>query len=86
MSHHEDSVTAIRPTAIYSNDQLTKMLGVSAAFLRDARFNGQLRSVYIGHRIAYLGKWVLAWLQAESVMEDVYKEDEGDETEEGKDE
>jgi hypothetical protein len=86
MPHHEDSVTAIRSTAVYRNDQLTKMLGVSAAFLRDARFNGQLRSVYIGHKICYLGKWVLAWLQAESVMEDVYMDEKCRAVEDGKDE
>jgi hypothetical protein len=67
---------AIRPTAIYTTDELTDMLQVSAAYLRDARVGGQLRSVYVGHRICYLGKWVLAWLEAESVLEDDADDDQ----------
>jgi hypothetical protein len=70
MPYYGEPLTAIRPAAIYTTDQLTEMLGVSAAYLRNARFSGQLSSVYVGHRICYLGKWVLAWLQAESTMED----------------
>src|SRR5262249_45123969 len=61
---------AIRPTAVYTTDDLTDMLQVSAAYLRDARLSGQLRSVYIGHKICYLGKWVLSWLEVESTIED----------------
>lgn len=57
----------IQPTAIYSNDQLCKLLDVSPDGLAEARRSGALRATRKGRRLLYLGEWVLSWLRAEEV-------------------
>jgi hypothetical protein len=60
------SVVLIEPEGIYDDASLGVTLEVSASALRRARENGRLRHSRQGQRILYLGKWVLAWLEADA--------------------
>ena len=58
--------TAINPLAIYTGDQLSAMLDVSEETLAAARCAGALRATKKGRRVLFLGRWVLAWLEADA--------------------
>jgi hypothetical protein len=58
--------TAIQPTGVYTNDDLSVLLDVSPETLAKARHSRALRWVRKGRRVIYLGEWVLDWLRAES--------------------
>jgi hypothetical protein len=60
--------TSINPQAIYDAGSLNLSLGLSRAAIDRARREGTLRHTKQGHRILYLGQWVLDWLTAESEL------------------
>ena len=57
----------IEELAVYDNIGLEHALGVSGANLKRARTAGTLRHTIQGKRILYLGRWILDWLEAESL-------------------
>lgn len=57
----------ILPNALYDAQTLRLTLGVSVAAINRARRDGTLRHCRQGTRILYLGRWVLDWLDAQSV-------------------
>lgn len=59
----------IDPDGIYDDGLLCGALGVSAQTLARARHDGQLRFSRKGKRILYLGRWVLDWLQVDTVRQ-----------------
>jgi hypothetical protein len=61
----------IDPDSIYDDDSLYAALGVSAQTLLRARRDGQLRYTRKGHRILYLGRWVMDWLEADATPQEV---------------
>jgi hypothetical protein len=65
------SPAPIIPEAVYSEDALTQVLGLSEAALRRARRKGALRYSRPGKRPLYLGQWVIDWLKAASKPEGV---------------
>jgi hypothetical protein len=58
--------------AIYDDDTLSGLLGVSGAVLRRARRSGALQHVRHGTRILYVGEWVMDWLRAGARREVVH--------------
>jgi hypothetical protein len=54
----------IEPTAVFDDGSLYQVFGLSATTLAAARRAGKLRYVRQGHRVLYLGAWVLDWLNA----------------------
>jgi hypothetical protein len=56
----------IDPDAIYDDNLLFAVLGVSSNALARARRDGKLRFTRQGRRILHLGQWVLDWLTADS--------------------
>jgi hypothetical protein len=61
----------IKPLGVYSTDELSAMLDVGWDKLGKARHSGALRSTKKGRRVLYLGEWVLDWLRAEDLAEEV---------------
>ena len=59
------SVVRIDPTGIYDDGALRHELGLAHAAVNRARRTGRLRFTRQGHRVLYLGQWVLDWLQAD---------------------
>lgn len=58
-------VFRIEPDGVYDDATLGLWLGLSAETLAKARRNGALRYSRQGHRILYLGRWLLAWLDGD---------------------
>jgi hypothetical protein len=56
---------ALNPDAIYDDGALYVSFGLSAAALARARREGKLRYSRQGKRILYLGRWLIAWLEAD---------------------
>jgi hypothetical protein len=56
----------IDAAAVYDDSSLELALGVSDAALAKARKAGKLRFTRQGHRILYIGRWVLEWLEEEA--------------------
>ncbi len=56
--------------AVYDDDILFALLGVSARTLSKARQAKQLRFTRKGQRVLYLGQWVIEWLTADSSPSD----------------
>ena len=61
----------IDPEAVFDDGALYQALGLSAATLATARREGTLRYARKGRRVLYRGRWVSAWLDGESVGEEV---------------
>jgi hypothetical protein len=57
----------IEPNHLFDDSALYQTFGLSQTALAAARRNGSLRFVRHGHRILYLGSWVLSWLEASAV-------------------
>ncbi len=55
---------SIAPEALYDDGSLRQSLGLTDATLANARRAGTLRYTRQGKRTLYLGKWILAWLEA----------------------
>ena len=53
----------IDANAIYDDDLLFSLLGVSSRTLLKARKAKQLRYTRKGQRVLYLGEWILDWLR-----------------------
>jgi hypothetical protein len=56
------------PDAIYDDDHLFVVLGVTARTLSKARQSQQLRFSRKGQRILYLGRWIFDWLERDSAL------------------
>jgi hypothetical protein len=54
----------IDPNAVYSDQSVTLLLGVTTASLREAERTGQLRHRRVGRRVLYTGAAILDWLNA----------------------
>jgi hypothetical protein len=54
----------ILPEALYDDGSLYQVLGLTETALANARRAGTLRYTRQGKRTLYLGKWILAWLEA----------------------
>ncbi len=61
------SYVRVEPEAIYDDGSLYLDLGLSPGTLAKARRAGGLRFVRCGHRILYLGRWVIDWLSTNSL-------------------
>ena len=57
----------IDPEAFYDDRTLRRGLGITSPTLSTARRSGALRFTRKGNRVLYLGAWVLACLEAESL-------------------
>jgi hypothetical protein len=55
------------PAALYDDGSLRQALGLTDAALANARRARTLRYTWQGKRTLYLGKWILAWLEAGAV-------------------
>jgi hypothetical protein len=55
---------AIDPGSVYNDGDLILGLGLTHATLARARRTGALRFARPGQRPLYLGRWVIAWLEA----------------------
>lgn len=49
--------------AVYLEDALAEVLGISPATLASVRRSGCIRHARVGRRILYRGVWVLDWLE-----------------------
>jgi hypothetical protein len=58
----------IAPDAVYDDDILFALLGVTSRTLIRARQAKQLRYTHKGQRVLYLGRWVLDWLAADDTV------------------
>jgi hypothetical protein len=58
------SPTLIDPDAVYDDGALHLALGIPSTTLIRARRDGNLRFTRKGHRVFYLGRWVLDWLDS----------------------
>jgi hypothetical protein len=58
----------IEPEALYDDGALHVALGLTPAALASARRAGTLRFTRQGKRTLYLGRWILAWLEAAAVV------------------
>jgi hypothetical protein len=56
----------IAPQAIYDDGAVSLALGIPPTTLNRARRDGTLRYTRKGKRVLYLGKWLLAWLEADA--------------------
>jgi hypothetical protein len=54
----------INPDALYDDSALVLALDVPSSSLARARRSGMLQYRRLGHRILYLGKWLLDWLNS----------------------
>ena len=52
--------------AIYDDDALNLSIGLSRTALAKARREGSLRYTRQGHRVVYLGQWIIDWLDSTS--------------------
>jgi hypothetical protein len=52
------------PEALYDDGSLRQALGLTPTTLAAGRRSGTLRYTRQGKRTLYLGKWILAWLEA----------------------
>jgi hypothetical protein len=52
----------IEPNGVYDDTLLRVALDVGTQTLSSARRSGRLRFARKGHRIFYLGQWVIDWL------------------------
>ena len=59
---------------VYDDAALVLGLGLSSRTLTRARRKGRLRYTRQGHRILYLGRWILEWLEVESLTGDEAEE------------
>jgi hypothetical protein len=62
---------SIDPAGIYDDVALSELLGVSAETLARGRRSRELLYTRKGQRILYLGRWVVAWLEAGARREEV---------------
>jgi hypothetical protein len=53
----------IEPEALYDDGSLRQALGLTPATLTAARRAGSLRYTRQGHRVLYLGRWLIDWLE-----------------------
>ncbi len=60
---------SIDPEALYDDGSLRQALGLTNTTLANARRAGTLRYTRQGKRTLYLGKWILAWLEAAAVSQ-----------------
>ena len=60
---------SIEPAQLYDDGALYLAAGIRPATLARARRDGRLRFTKQGHRVLYLGEWILDWLNAESRQE-----------------
>jgi hypothetical protein len=56
----------LEPEGLYDDGSLYNLIGLSDATLARARREGLLRYTKQGHKIFYLGKWLIEWLQTDS--------------------
>jgi hypothetical protein len=63
------STVLLEPNGIYDDGSLHLALDIPSATLVRARRQRHLRYTRKGRRILYLGKWVLAWLEADAVRQ-----------------
>jgi hypothetical protein len=63
----EATAVPIHDNAVYDDILLYSAMGVSSETLLRARRAGRLRFTRQGQRVLYLGRWVLDWLEADSV-------------------
>ena len=56
----------VNPTSIYDDSTIQQSLGISAESLKRARKMRKLRFAKNGHRILYLGRWLIDWLESEA--------------------
>jgi hypothetical protein len=56
----------IRPDCFYDDEAIHAALEIPPKTLARARRSGELRFVRKGQRTLYLGRWLLAWLEADS--------------------
>jgi hypothetical protein len=60
--------------AIYDDDALRRVLGLSPSSLATARRNGKLRYTKQGQRTLYRGAWILAWLDSTATLGSIGQE------------
>jgi len=58
----------IEPGSIYDESALLFNLGLARASVLQARRDGLLRFACVGRKNLYLGRWILDWLEATSMM------------------
>jgi hypothetical protein len=56
----------IDPDAVYDEGAIILAMDLSSATLARARRTGALRYVRKGHRVYYLGQWLLDWLTGDT--------------------
>jgi hypothetical protein len=56
----------IDSSAVYDDDLLFALLGVTSQTLKKARQGNELRFTRKGQRILYLGQWILDWLAVDA--------------------
>jgi hypothetical protein len=61
------TVIQIDASGIYDDDAVYAALQLCAPTLARARRDGRLRFTRQGRRILYLGRWVLDWLESDSI-------------------
>jgi hypothetical protein len=66
-----DPAIRIEPDAIYDDVALSSLLDVTHQALSRARRAGTLRYTVAGRRILHLGRWVLSWLELNSLPKEV---------------
>jgi hypothetical protein len=62
------SAIHVDPNAVYDDDLLYALLGVTSQTLKKARQGKELRFARKGQRVLYLGQWILDWLNADSAI------------------
>jgi hypothetical protein len=60
----------VQPETVYTEGALALALGLPPATLQRARREGRLRFVRQGHRILFLGQWILDWLTADAARQE----------------
>jgi len=60
------SCLSIDPNAIYDEGSVSLSLDIPLATLGRARREGKLRYSRKGRRVFYLGRWLLAWFDADA--------------------
>ena len=54
----------IEPNSLYDDSMLVLALNIPSSSLIRARREGKLRHRRIGHRVVYLGSWLLDWIKS----------------------